>query len=299
MTVRWDSFVVPTDFSDGSDGRTPDGRTPDGRTPEGRTPAFIHGLKLALQSRGALMLLHVEAEGRATSWEEFPQVRETLQQWGVLSPGAAREDVAVLAGIRATKMRVAAGDPVSGVVDEVKSMDPDLVVVGTRCRRGIHRLFRRSVAEPIARRVSVPTLFLPHGHAGFVDRDTGECTLARVLIAVAPAPSAVPAVHAAATLAETLGAESVVFQLVHVGESRDCPMPQTPEIEGYSWHHVVKRGAVLETLVAAAQESAVDLIVMTTNGHDSLADEVVGSMVERVLRRAGCPVLAVPSARSV
>ena len=34
-----------------------------------------------------------------------------------------------------------------------------------------------------------------------------------------------------------------------------------------------------------------DLIVMSTRGHDSLSDRVMGSNTERVVRHAPCPVL--------
>jgi len=37
-----------------------------------------------------------------------------------------------------------------------------------------------------------------------------------------------------------------------------------------------------------------DLIAMGTQGHDSLMDTLRGSTTERVMRRAACPLLAVP-----
>ena len=40
-----------------------------------------------------------------------------------------------------------------------------------------------------------------------------------------------------------------------------------------------------------AREERADVIVMATRGHDSLADRVVGSNTERVVRHASCPVL--------
>ena len=46
-----------------------------------------------------------------------------------------------------------------------------------------------------------------------------------------------------------------------------------------------------------AQELGCDLIVMPTEGHQGILDMLRGSTTERVLRRAPCPVLAVPAAR--
>jgi nucleotide-binding universal stress UspA family protein len=53
-------------------------------------------------------------------------------------------------------------------------------------------------------------------------------------------------------------------------------------------------GTPYKTIVDAAVAEAVDLIVMSTHGRTGLAHMLIGSVTERVLRRAPCPVLAVP-----
>jgi nucleotide-binding universal stress UspA family protein len=53
-------------------------------------------------------------------------------------------------------------------------------------------------------------------------------------------------------------------------------------------------GEVVKTILAVAEESKADLIVMTTKGHNGFLDALRGSTTERVLRHARCPVLAVP-----
>jgi nucleotide-binding universal stress UspA family protein len=53
----------------------------------------------------------------------------------------------------------------------------------------------------------------------------------------------------------------------------------------------VHTGTVWERIVHVARVEKADLIVMSTRGHDSLADRVVGSNTERVVRHAACPVL--------
>jgi nucleotide-binding universal stress UspA family protein len=42
------------------------------------------------------------------------------------------------------------------------------------------------------------------------------------------------------------------------------------------------------------KEHSSDLIVMTTQGHEGLLDNLRGSTTERILRNSCCPVLAVP-----
>jgi nucleotide-binding universal stress UspA family protein len=50
-------------------------------------------------------------------------------------------------------------------------------------------------------------------------------------------------------------------------------------------------GDVAENILEAAREQKVDLIVMGTHGRHGLAHLVLGSVAERVLRDATCPVL--------
>jgi nucleotide-binding universal stress UspA family protein len=53
----------------------------------------------------------------------------------------------------------------------------------------------------------------------------------------------------------------------------------------------VHTGSVWDRIVQVARAERADLIVMSTRGHDTLADRVVGSNTERVVRHAPCPVL--------
>jgi nucleotide-binding universal stress UspA family protein len=54
----------------------------------------------------------------------------------------------------------------------------------------------------------------------------------------------------------------------------------------------VPGGTAAEAIVETARVEKADVIVMSTHGHDSLADRVRGSHTERVVRHASCPVLA-------
>jgi nucleotide-binding universal stress UspA family protein len=55
------------------------------------------------------------------------------------------------------------------------------------------------------------------------------------------------------------------------------------------------RGVPASEIVAFAKDSAADLIVMGTHGRTGLEHVIVGSVAERVVRRASCPVLVVRS----
>jgi nucleotide-binding universal stress UspA family protein len=54
---------------------------------------------------------------------------------------------------------------------------------------------------------------------------------------------------------------------------------------------LVRAGDPAELTVRVADELGVDLIVMATHGHKGLVRIVLGSVAERVLRDARCPVL--------
>jgi nucleotide-binding universal stress UspA family protein len=58
---------------------------------------------------------------------------------------------------------------------------------------------------------------------------------------------------------------------------------------------LVKAGRSWEIIVAVAQKTHADLIVMGTHGRSGLSHAVLGSVAERVIRHAPCPVLTVPA----
>ncbi len=54
----------------------------------------------------------------------------------------------------------------------------------THVRRSVPDLLHQSVAEEIARRAPIPTLFLQEGKKGFVDTESGELSLRRILFPI-------------------------------------------------------------------------------------------------------------------
>ena len=59
---------------------------------------------------------------------------------------------------------------------------------------------------------------------------------------------------------------------------------------------MMKRGAPAQSIVDTAKRSGADLIVMATYGHTGLAHMLIGSVAEKVVRSAHCPVLTIRSA---
>jgi nucleotide-binding universal stress UspA family protein len=56
----------------------------------------------------------------------------------------------------------------------------------------------------------------------------------------------------------------------------------------------ILEGTAYQEIVREARETKADLIVIGTHGRRGLAHLMLGSVAERVVRQAGCPVLTVP-----
>ena len=62
---------------------------------------------------------------------------------------------------------------------------------------------------------------------------------------------------------------------------------------GLEVHAVLREGRAWLEINAGAKELAVDLIVMGTHGRHGLAHALLGSVTEKIVRTAPCPVLTV------
>ena len=73
--------------------------------------------------------------------------------------------------------------------------------------------------------------------------------------------------------------------LVEIHETRLERYPKT--------ELVVEIGTPAEMMIALAKERQVDVIVTATHGRSELADLIMGSTAEKLIRHAPCPVLVV------
>jgi universal stress protein A len=64
-------------------------------------------------------------------------------------------------------------------------------------------------------------------------------------------------------------------------------------LKGLEIQKEVREGTPFYEIVSCAKELDVDLIVMGTHGHSGLAHVLLGSVTEKVVRKAPCPVLTV------
>lgn len=124
--------------------------------------------------------------------------------------------------------------------------------------------------------------------------------------------------HAFAT-AHEIGAELVVLHVIALGAEGFAEAAQRSPVRGLvaeqkafldkflrekfhdfmtliEVHQRVELGAPHANIVEMAEREAVDLIVMSTHGRTGLDHVLLGSVTEKVIARAGCPVLAIPAA---
>jgi nucleotide-binding universal stress UspA family protein len=252
--------------------------------------AFAHALAIALIRKTELVIMHA-GRGSVDDWAQFPPVRKTLEQWQVLAPGSSRSAVYEKLAIRVTKVS-ARGDPVQASIAHIEKHKPDLVVLATRGQHGLPLWLKPSISQAIARRSQTMTLFVPRGCRGVVSVD-GVIRLHRVLLPIDHQPDAQEAVIRAVRAAEAFGDDAVEIMMLHVNGST-LPQIKRPESPTCSWKEVQRNGDIVEAILDAAQQA--DLIIMATEGRHGAFDALRGSVTERVVHGAPCPVLAVPAA---
>ena len=58
--------------------------------------------------------------------------------------------------------------------------------------------------------------------------------------------------------------------------------------------YLLRKGTPAEVIIEVCAEEAVDLIVICTDGRDNLKDFVSGTITDKVINDAPCPVLVIP-----
>lgn len=63
--------------------------------------------------------------------------------------------------------------------------------------------------------------------------------------------------------------------------------------EGIETHFSIRKGSPAEEVIEASKNLSIDLIVLGSKGHSALASVLIGSVVQKVVNNAPCPVLVV------
>jgi nucleotide-binding universal stress UspA family protein len=192
--------------------------------------------------------------------------------------------------------------PLEGILDAIRKHRPDMAILGTHGRDGLGHVLVGSVAEAVMEQsYRLPILCVP-ARAGPPGGGYG-----RILVPTDFSPVSRRAFPVAALLARAFGAEVVALHVVSSSRSVLHALPEdlgrsaekelgefvAEDLAGLSLSLAVRTGRVWERIAHAGEALKNGLVVMSTSGHDSVSDRILGSNTERVVRHAPCPVLVV------
>ena len=89
--------------------------------------------------------------------------------------------------------------------------------------------------------------------------------------------------------------QSYIEKIRAEAQQRIEAVRQRVEDIGVAVKVVMMNGPPAQRIIETAQKESADLIVMGTHGRTGLRHMLIGSVAERVVRHATCPVLVVPS----
>jgi nucleotide-binding universal stress UspA family protein len=272
------SILHPTDFSEASE------------------TAFAHALALAIANKARLTILHVLPDhAEETPWSEYPAVRKTLEKWGRLEPGAAHHDVGTTLGIEIEKSMLVNKDVVKSIVKYVEKEFFDMIVMATDENRELPFSFGHHIAVPVSQKTHLPTFFIPQDVKGCVSPENGVANLKQVLVPVDREPNAQPALDRIAWSMENLSDSEMNITLLYVGAENDFPKLRTVEMKNATWSREIRHGDPTMEIVRSARKLDADVIAMVTEGQKGFWDIIRGSTVQRVLRKAPCPIFTMPA----
>jgi nucleotide-binding universal stress UspA family protein len=263
--------------------------------------AFEHARLLAEQFDARLVLYHaIEVDSAADLGDPPQPARELWRRVELaahehLSHRSAHASVASEIRIERTRSVPRA------VVAFVQAQRPDLTVMATHGRGGIASFMLGSIAERVLREAQAPLLCVRASEHGTALR------YRRILVPTDLSQASRLAFPLAGLLARAFGAEVLALHAVDlraratsgVTDVMESMVPSEeavlrffqPDFAGVRVLPRVQLGAAGDAITRMAHDERVDLIVMSTRGHDSLSDRVFGTHTERVVRTASCPVL--------
>lgn len=191
-----------------------------------------------------------------------------------------------------TQVRLAA-DPARGIAAAAEELGADVIVMGRRGRRGLARWMLGDATAKAIGLAPCSVLMVPR---------EGALWRRRILVASDGSRYGEAAARAAGRLAQQEGLPVSAVSVVtssHGPERRHEAEAAITRIQ----HELGKRGLTVsgqlsegrpdQAIVAAAASQAADLIVVGSHGRTGLEKVLMGSISERVLNQAHCPVLVV------
>lgn len=286
--MTFSKIMCPTDFSPGA----------------GR--AVQRAARLAADTGAELVIAHSWYLPASMYSLETPLPAYVSQQ--ILDDAQRGLDEAVkgatAAGAKCVTGTLLSGLPWTEIVDQLERQACDLCVIGTHGRSGVARVVLGSVAEKVIR----------HAHCSVlaVKPENEVKPFTHVLVPTDFSDHVQPALE----LAPTLVAPQGTITLLHVFElpdayAGDLPMPQlTRDLDSHLATLLDDTAARLrtrtsgrvstlkrlgypgaQTLGLIDDDPSIDLVVMGSHGRTGIKRAFLGSVAEKVVRHARCPVL--------
>ncbi|MFK7845545.1 MAG: universal stress protein [Rhodothermales bacterium] len=284
---------------------------------EGSKLALDYGIEYAMENGAQLHFMHVEVlhDALVSTGEENKTKGQVLYEKlrGDILKSIEKQSYryADLKGIRYTVARDVAAAP--AIVAYGKEHNIDLIIMGTHGRRGLKHKLLGSVTEEVIR-FAPCTVFAVREQTGFKSLEQ-HLNLITVPIDFSDHS------RAALSYAKELAAEfDATLNLVHVVEEKVHPIfhaagvfsvyDMHPEIEetvlaelkkmvettkgpGVPIEYSILRGNPAAELVRWTEEKGGDLVVISTHGLAGIDHAILGSVTEKIIRRAPCPVIVV------
>ena len=270
----------------------------------GADRALRMATRLACETGAELVIAHSWFIPANAYSLEVPFVRDMEQEIRV----AAQHDLdaavrdATTAGARRASGKLLSGVPWMEIVSLLEHQPFELCVIGTHGRTGLSRILLGSVAEKVVRHSPCSTLVV-----------RPDAKLEQFAHALVPTDFSASAEHAL-ELATQLVRPKGSITLLHVIE---LPVRLAGEVPDVDFARTIDKRAALaldeaaarvggdlrvnvctrigsagaQTLDATDDDSTIDLVVMGSHGRTGIKRALLGSVAEKVVRHAGCPVL--------
>lgn len=286
--MSFQKILCPTDFSVGSQ------------------QALRVATRLATETGAELVLVHawyVPPSMYAGEYIFPPNVLGELADDAQRGIDAVVRDAQAL-GAKRVSGRIVNGVPWSEIVELLGKERFDLCVLGTHGRTGLARVLLGSVAEKIVRHAPCPVLAV---------RPDGQPRPFRNVLV--PTDFSESAIHAAELAADLVTRDGRIT-LLHVIEvpvaysgelpisdfARDLDRRSTEALEAVAARLRQRTTATVatrarigypgaQTLAVLEDEPTIDLVAMGSHGRTGIVRAVLGSVAEKVVRHASCPVL--------
>jgi nucleotide-binding universal stress UspA family protein len=177
-----------------------------------------------------------------------------------------------------------------GIMEEAQELQPDLIIMGRHGYTGLTRLLMGSTTARVIGHSPCHVLVVPQGVSL-----SFQC----LLIASDGSPFSQAAWEAALALAQTMGSAMVAVSVA--ADDRNLPaatqvvktLEQAAEKQGLALDTLIPMGRADEAIVNAALFKDASLIIVGSHGRTGLKRLLMGSVAERVIGHAKCPVLVV------